>query len=119
MTDENDRHARLLAEVFQDDWEKGPARHVALRAAAYARRRRRLRRATAAGGLMLMVALLSFLALPGHTKAPEPVAPVTRASDSPAYEIISDDEFVALLGTRPVLILPQQNGSTRVVLVAR
>ena len=120
MNDKNDPHARLVAETFHDDWSEGPASEFALRAAAHARTRRTLRRAAATGGALLAIANGIFFATRHPLATPSLVATVmSTAKPTLGYEIISDDELVALLRDRPLLILPQERGDRRFVLLAQ
>ncbi|MBI4623548.1 MAG: hypothetical protein HY736_10070 [Verrucomicrobia bacterium] len=117
MNDSRDPRAKLLAETLQGDWANGPVSAMARRAAAHARQHRRVRHRLAAAGATVGLALVLFLfaprtsAPPPHVRAPEPV-PLARG-----YDIISDDELVALLRDRPLLVLPQENGAKTIVLL--
>ena len=120
MNDRNDSRARLVAETFHDDWSEGPASEFALRAAAHARTRRTLRRAAATGGALVAIAAGVFFATRHPQATSSLVAAVVFTAKPPlAYEIISDDELVALLRDRPLLILPQERGDRRFVLLAQ
>lgn len=120
MNDKNDPRARLVAETFHDDWSGGPASEFALHAAAHARTRRTLRRALATGGALVAVAAVVFFTTSRRTAAPPAVSSVAVvAKSAPAYEIISDDELVALLRGRPLLILPQERADRRFVILAQ
>jgi hypothetical protein len=122
MNDPNDPRARLMAETFQENWESGPTRDFARRAASVARTRRRLRHGLAYGAIGALLVATGYLSIPTQNVAPTHVtsAPLeTSAPQKTRYEIISDEEFIALMGPRPVLILPQENGTKQIVLVAR
>jgi len=117
VNESRDPRTKLLAETLHGDWADGPAATMALRAAAHARRRRAVRGATAALGVAAMVAVFVFAFA---TRRPRPpLAPTVAAPAKPGYEIISDDELIALLKDRPLLVLPQENGAKRIVLLDR
>lgn len=130
----SDPRARLVAETFHDDWAGGPTATFARRAAAHARTRRTARRVIVAAGAVTALALAFFVSTRRTPLAPSTAPAVTLASTSaarslasatpfapktPAYEIISDAEFEALLSDRPLLILPQQGGAKKFVLLDR
>ncbi|HEY1111380.1 MAG TPA: hypothetical protein VGE76_22180, partial [Opitutaceae bacterium] len=47
------------------------------------------------------------------------VAPAqTAAAKPPGYEIVSDEEFFALLRDRPLLVLPEEKGPKKFVVLA-
>lgn len=144
----SDRRARLMAETLHENWTDGPPAEFARRAAAHARRRRTARKAalTITGTLALaaLVAIFSDqrftlstsptpIVSTVPTLAPTPATPAAAMRSSPAavsasstsvakitpaYEIISDIEFEALMRDRPVLILPQQDGTQKIVVLA-
>jgi hypothetical protein len=115
MNNRPDDRTQLLAETLHGEWATGPAAAMAQRAAAHARRRRVLRSATAATTLVAVAAALFFAA---RRPAPPPVVPVATVA-KPAYEIISDEEFLATMRDRPLLVLPQENGPKKFVLLDR
>ena len=105
----------MLAETFHGDWAAGSARDFARRAALHARRRRGLRQAILGAGTIAGLAAVLFIVL--HRPATDRLAP-PPGKVAPAYEIISDDDFIALLRDRPALVLPQENGTKKIVLLA-
>lgn len=115
MNNRPDDRTRLLAETLHSDWAMGPAAAMAQRAAAYARRRRAMRSVVTATTLATIVVALFFAARP---PAPLPTTTVTAVT-KPAYEIISDEEFLATMRDRPLLVLPQENGPKKFVLLDR
>jgi hypothetical protein len=119
MNDPNDPRARLVAETFQENWESGPTGNFARRAASIARTRRRLRHGLAYGAVGALFVATGYLSVPTQNMAPTRTASASSAPPKPAYEIISDDEFISLMNPRPMLILPQENGTKQIVLVAR
>jgi hypothetical protein len=116
MDKKDHEREKMLAELFHDNWADGPAGEFARTAAALARRRRGNRRAFAATGIAAGIAavLISIHQRPAPT--PEPAAP---AKIAPAYEIISDDELLARLPDRSLLVLRRENGSREFVLLDR
>ena len=128
MNEERDPHTRLIAEAFHDDWASGQASAFARAAAAHARRRRALRRSLLVSGAVAVV-LAALLAV-SRERTPESVEfaakpfrtitspPALLSVVSPAFEIISDEELMQQLRDRPVLILPQPNGTREFVLLA-
>ena len=111
----SDARRRLLADTLQDDWSEGPAAAMAQRAAAHARQRRRLRRAVVGSGLLAAAFTLAWSLR--HSPSAEPPPPAQTIARAPGYEIISDDEMQALLGNRPVLVLPRENHAPQIVLL--
>jgi len=121
MNDAPDDRERLLAETLHGDWTGGPAGAMPRRAAAYARRRHAVRRASLALAAAATVAAVFLFVQRAHsplTPSAPPVA-VVPPSAHPGYEIISDDELVATLRDRPLLVLPQENGTKKIVLLDR
>ena len=118
MNDSPNRRTRLVADTLQDDWATGPAAAMAQRAAAYARRRRTLKRGSLT--LIAAAAIAAAILITSRTRPPAapPAAPVAQSAHA-GYEIISDDELVTLLKDRPLLVLPQENGSKKIVLLAQ
>jgi hypothetical protein len=121
MTNRPDNRTRLLAETLEGEWTAGPAATMARRAAAHARRRRTIRRASV---VLTSGALIATLLMVSR-RAPAPVAPLpARVAMAPAvaplgYEIISDEELLATLRDRPLLVLPQENGAKKIVVLDR
>jgi hypothetical protein len=114
MNNRADHRDTLLAEVFHDDWETGPASRFARAAAASARHRRLRRTLGAAAATTGLVAVLMFVAL--RRPVSQPAAPIHPMAGR-GYEIISDDELLARLPGLPVLVLPQPNGGKKIVLL--
>lgn len=106
---------KLLAELFQGDWAEGPAGGFARAAAAHARRRRRLRRGlTGAGAVAAVASLLVF----GSIRRGGPGAePLSHSARTATYDVISDEELLTRMHDRPVLVLPQQDGTKKIVLL--
>ena len=115
MSEKKKQRERLLAETFGDDWATGPASKFAARAAAAARWRRRRQVALAGFGAVVVILGL-VLAKPSSLPPP---ASRPAATPSPGYEIITDSELMAALGSRPVLILPEKDLGSRIVLLDR
>ena len=118
MTEPNDRNARLLAESFHDDWATGGAAQFACAAAAHARRRRRLRQALATGGGVAAIAIVGFFASHRPGAMPPTIAAAPSLAQPRGYEIISDDQLLAQLRDRSVLVVRKENGSREIVLLA-
>ena len=113
MNDPRDLRTKLLAETLHGDWADGPAAAMARRAAAHARRRRALQRAALT---LTAVAAMGAAVFVGHRTRQLVVMP--PAPNAPAaYEIISDEELMVLLRDRPLLVLPQPNGSKKFVVL--
>jgi len=115
-TEPEQRRTELLAAAFHGEWGEGPAAAFALQAAARARRHRRGR----VVGMGLGTAAVAFAACLLVLRRPE-AAPAARSAVStrqPGYEIISDDELLADLHDRPLLVLPQENGGRKIVVLA-
>ena len=117
MNKKHEQSEKLLAETFHDDWAEGSAATFALQAAALARRRRRFRHAVVASSVVASMAAALLVSL--HRRpvpAPAPMAPLS-AAPAPAYEIISDEELLAQLRDRPLLVLNKQDGGREFVLL--
>jgi hypothetical protein len=110
-----DPKSRLLAEVFHDDWESGPASLFARMAATHARRRRRLRASLLAAGATAGLVAVLVSALRQHPSPPHVVT--IAAKPAPAYEIISDDELLARLKDRPLLAVKKPDGAREFILL--
>lgn len=118
MNSPRDPKNQLLAETFHGDWETGAPAHFARRAAAHARRQRLVRRSLAGGGVAALLALGVF-AFRSHP-APHASAVVARASapaNSRGYEIISDEQLVAQLRDREVMVVKNSDGTQRVIVL--
>lgn len=121
-----DPHDRLLADTLHDDWASGPASAMARRAAALARLRRTVRRGAVALGMAFVLVALGIITLRRESSAPvvtvvasPAVVPAqTAAVSTPGYEIVSDEEFFALLRDRPLLVLPEEKGAKKFVVLA-
>ena len=105
----------MLAELFHDDWAAGQASGFARAAAARARRLRRLQRALLSAGAV--TAISAVLLFGGVRRSAPMVAKVSVPKRVLAYEIISDDELIAQLRDRPLLVLPKENGTREFVLL--
>ncbi len=91
---------------------------MARRAAAHARLRLRTRQAATGAVAAAAIAVTATLLFPWRQPSPLPIAPIATVA-KPAYEIISDDELLATLRDRPLLVLPQENGGKKIVLLDR
>lgn len=80
-----------------------------------------MHRAVAAGGALTVVftVLLVSARLRVPPTGPGPSKAMPAAAVSPAFEIISDEELMAALRNRPLLVLPQETGARRFVLLDR
>lgn len=117
MNDPRDPRSRLLADTLQQgDWADGPAAAMAQRAARHARRHRLQRKSVLA--LAAAAAISAALILSSHSRVPTERAPATPPVTR-GYEIMSDDELVAQLPDEAILVLPQENGTKKVVLLDR
>jgi hypothetical protein len=112
MNKPSDNRDRLVAELFHAGWTEGPGAEFARQAAATARRHRAARRTAMLGGTLAAAAVAFVVA---HF-AERPAGPVS-ASRRPAYQEISDDELLAALRDRPVLVLPDGQGGRKIVLL--
>jgi hypothetical protein len=115
MSNKDDRHSELLAETFHGDWTGGPAGDFARRAAQHARRHRGRRQALLFAGAATGLAAAIMFSV--HRPVPAALARATQ-DPAPAYEVISDDDLIAGVRDRPVLVLPQENGTKKIVLLA-
>jgi len=126
MSRKPDPKSRLIAELFHDDWVNGSTSRLALEAASHVRRRRSLRRAFMAAALTPCALYVAFLvARFGDLSGVKAIAqaPPERAVGAPAgpghkgYEIISDDELIADLRDRPLLVLGSLETGRQLVLI--
>jgi hypothetical protein len=105
MKNDPERKERLLADVFAQDWNDGPAAELVRTAAAAVRRRRRRPALIALGvaSFALAIGVLSPLRKPGRgTNLPE---------QRPAYELASDEELLAHLKVQPTLLIKHADGT--------
>ena len=119
MNDPHDNDTKLLAAAFHDDWSEGRTADFARAAAAHARGRRRIRRTLSTAGVGTVLTVAAFVTLrstpptlPSHAANP----PATAA---PGYEIISDEQLLAQLRDRPILVVRAENGSREIVVLAK
>jgi hypothetical protein len=125
MNNRPDRKAELLAETFHGDWMGGRAGDFARAAARHGRRRRQLHRAVTVLAASAAVFAAGFVALHHSTSpsaavaAPRVSVPTATPPAIPArgYEIISDDELLAQLRDRPVLVVRKQDGRREIVVL--
>lgn len=117
------RHDRdaLLAAAFEDDWVDGRSAAFAAAAARTARRRHRTRQAmygAAVAGLVAICALVTWRQ-PPLSRAPivTTAAPASVATASRGYVVISDDELLAQLRDRPLLVVKKDDGAHEIMLL--
>jgi len=114
-----DRESLLLAGLHDEVWSGESLNGLALRAAALARRRQRRRRAlqfaTVAAGCCVMLVLTRTLQTT-WTSIARPALPPAQTSDS-GYEIISDQQLLAQLNDRSLLLIHEDNGARELVLL--
>jgi len=115
MNNPRDAHNRLLADTLQGDWTEGPAVVMAQRAAKHARQRRTRHRAVAVCALLAAAIALTRSLPRARTESPATLARIS----APGYEIISDDELQMLLSNRPLLVLPLENRTPKIVFLER
>lgn len=110
MNDPSDKHTKLLADAFHDDWNAGSAVEFARSAAAHARRRRRVQHRLSAASVATAVVVMGLLAL--HRRAAEPRPPSSAPMPiARSYEIISDEELLSQLRDRPLLMIRSPDGA--------
>jgi hypothetical protein len=121
MNNRPDHRTRLLAETLDGEWATGPAAAMARRAAAHARRRRTAKRAALSlvGAAAVAAILLLAQRRPASIISSSVAVVATPPAAHPGYEIISDEELIATLRDRPLLVLPQENGPQKIVLLER
>jgi hypothetical protein len=145
MNEPPDPRSRLLADLFPADGPEGGLAHFARAAARHARRRRSRQRLSGAGAAIAGAAavLAVFFSRPDlRTVRSSTVEPGVRAASGlqsdgsraasatgaeaarlasaarPAgYEIISDDELIADLHDRPLLVLGTKATGRKIVLL--
>jgi hypothetical protein len=114
MNNRPDRDSKLLTGAFHDDWADGPAAGFARVAAAHVRRRRALRRTVVVASAAAAAFVATFVA------RQSPRAPaLSRITPAPkaVYEIISDDELIAQLRDRPLLVVRKPDGTKEIRLI--
>jgi hypothetical protein len=117
MNNRDDKNAKLLAETFHDDWSVGPAAGFARAAAAHARRRRNVRRTVStltAASALVAIALLTREQIPAHSETAVHATPPVPAR---AYEIMSDDELLALVRKQSLLSVTRPDGTREIVVL--
>jgi hypothetical protein len=116
----------LLVDTFASDWNTGRPAALARQAAAGVRRRRTARRALTIASLFIILAAVGIMTRRSHISAPaERVPALVASAPVPAavplplrgYEIISDDELLAVVRDLPVLAVRQPDGQRRVVVL--
>lgn len=117
MTKKTKQQEKLLAETFHEDWAEGAAANFARQAAASARRRRRFRGTLVVSGMAAGIAAAVMISVHSHRVLK--VEQVSPKISAPAYEIISDEQLIAELRDRPLLVLPEENGAKKIVLLER
>ena len=120
MNDSRPDEARLIADLFHDDWNEGAPAQFARTAAAHARKRTHARRALVAGAASAAVLALAVVAL---FPRPRPAAPVAQSPRepkiTPGYEIASDAELLATLSDRAVVMVKRRDGTNEFVLIGQ
>ena len=114
MTDRAEQRQALLTSILDEDWAQGRASGFARRAARYARRRQRARAALAGATLVALVAASFFVSREGRGTGG---SSATRENAPRGYEIISDDQLLAELHDRPLLVMQSANGAREFVLL--
>lgn len=115
MSEKPDQHTRLLADTFHENWTEGPVALYAREAAAQARRSRGLRQSfIAAAATAGIAAILVFSLSDRSTPRRESLV---QSMVQPAYEIISDEELLTQLRDRPLLVMHNENGTRKFVLL--
>jgi hypothetical protein len=114
MNDKGNQRTKLIAELFHGEWSDGTAAEYARKAASLARTRRARRRTvwTTVAGMAAAGLFVWTHPAPKNTLSPPPTA------RTPAYEVISDDELLADLHDRPLLVLRNKNGDRQFVMLS-
>jgi hypothetical protein len=117
MSKRNERDARLLADTFHEGWDEGQPAKFALIAAAHARRRRATRRALT--GVYAVLAVGSLLYFSARPDREPPVEPSTTGMTTPvrSYEIISDEQLLAQVHDRPLMVVMKSDGKKEIVVL--
>lgn len=118
MNDPHRDEARLIADVFHDDWDGGAPAQFARAAAAHARKRTRARRALIAGAASAAVLAAAVVAFVPRTPPPAPIAQSSPQPKIPrGYDIASDAELLAALSDRPVVMVKRRDGTNEFLLI--
>lgn len=115
MSNKPDPRTQLLAETFHGDWVDGAAGAFARQAAQAARSHRRRRQTVLLAGTVAALAAAFVFSRPPTASAPR-VHPAGPAA--PAYEVISDDDLIATLRDRPLLVTRKANGAKQIVVLS-
>lgn len=116
---------RLFAEVFHDDWNEGEASAAARRAASEVRRRVARRHALMSSGIAIALTLVAVL-LATRSKEPADTASnlpakappaASRTSEARGYETIGDDQLIAELHDRAILVVEGPSGHKQITLL--
>lgn len=113
MNSSERNHDRLLAELFHGEWDSGAIARAARLAAGRTRRYRRRRRiTTATGGIVAACAIMWFAWRSSDRdtgyippQSPKPQVVHAAPTPQPSLEIISDNELLALLHDRSLLVI--------------
>ncbi len=115
-----DRSAELLAGIYHDDWTGGVPAGFAREAAAAARQRRATRSREFVG-LLAIAAAIAIVFSQGRSVPPPAPPTATRlalpSSPSVVYEIISDEQLLAQLHDQSVMIVADDTGAKRLMLL--
>jgi hypothetical protein len=119
MSKHEDNESKLLADVFHDDWQNGPAGGFARRAAARARCQSRVRHALPVAAACALAVAIGLIVKREH---PAPSLPdeggVQQKISGRGYDVISDEELLTQLRDRPLLVVRKENGTREFVLLA-
>ena len=117
MSKHRDQRQKMLADTLDGDWCSGPTAQIAASAAAHARRRRTARRVVGTLTSAAMLGVVAFLGLRMQAPQKDPPSPAAEAVTARGYTVISDQELID--SAAPLLILPDEMGGKRIVLLDR
>lgn len=115
----SDESAQLLTGVYHDDWAGGVTADFARQAATMARQRQARRKRHFATTLAIAAATALLLSV-NHQSDPSVISKLPSEAppaEIPGYEIISDEQLVAELRDQAILIIPNGEGGTKIVIV--
>ncbi len=125
MNEEPDPRHRLIADLYQENWAQGPLGDLPVRAARQARRTRVHRRLAVVAVPLLALAAAVVLFQPSRPASVTPRVPapaeiaasLPRTPSTRGFKVISDDELLADLHDRPLLILGSKDTGQHFVLL--
>ena len=117
MTNREHQEAKLVTDLFHTQWNEGSVAACARRAAAHARHRHTIRKSFIVAACVVLGGGMTFFSV-FHWLAARSEIPLPRFTENTrGYDIISDDELVAQLNDRPLLLVRRDSNSREIVIL--